>query len=80
MGDEPSDVKNERVYKYQAPIVSFIKLGTNFSVSKSESINRIFFEGSNRVFLEAAFTAEMKKFESIGLIDLAFAGPELSDF
>ena len=62
MGEEASDVKNERVYKYKAPIVSFIKLGKNFVVSKSEAINRIFFEGSNRVFLEYAFTAEMAKF------------------
>ena len=62
MGEKSSDVKNERVYKYKSPIVSFVKLGKNFNVSKSEAINRIFFEGSNRVFLEYASTAEMAKF------------------
>ena len=62
IGEKSSDVKNERVYKYKSPIVSFVKLGKNFNVSKSEAINRIFFEGSNRVFLEYASTAEMAKF------------------
>lgn len=60
--------------------MSFIRLGNKQKVSKSETINRALFKGANRVFSEAAFTINMMpKRTSIGLIDLAFAGPELKD-
>lgn len=60
--------------------MSFVKLGTNFKVSKSETINRTLFKGANRVFTEIAFTSKMEpKSNSIGMVDLAFAGPELED-
>lgn len=80
MGDKVKDVKSERVYKYRAPIVSFVKIGSSFKVSKSETINRTLFAGANRVFMQIHFTYEMQeKKNSLGMIDLAFAGPELTD-
>lgn len=73
-------IRNERVYKYRMPIVSFVKLGKNFRCSKSEIINRALFPGANRVFSEIAFTHGMQqKNLSLGMIDVAFAGPELTD-
>jgi hypothetical protein len=79
LGEKPSDIRNERVYKYRAPVVSFIKLGSKFAVSKSETINRTLFSGL-RVFSEIAFTSQMRpKEKSLGMVDLAFAQPELTD-
>jgi hypothetical protein len=83
LGALPSDIRNERIYKYRMPIVSFIKLGSDrekFRCSKSEIINGSLFPNANRVFCEAAFTYGMQyRDKSVGMIDLAFAGPELID-
>lgn len=59
--------------------MSFIKLGSKFAVSKSETINRTLFSGL-RVFSEIAFTSQMRpKEKALGMIDVAFAQPELTD-
>ena len=80
LGPLPKDIRNERIYKYRMPIVSFVKLGERFCCSKSEIINGSLFPNANRVFSEIAFTDEMKeKKKSLGMIDVAFAGPELID-
>jgi hypothetical protein len=73
-------IQNHRIYNYRMPIVSFVKLGKEFRCSKSELINRALFPMTNRVFCEVAFTDGMEeKKNSLGLIDVAFAGPELTD-
>lgn len=80
LGSLPSDIRNERIYKYRMPIVSFIKLGSKFRCSKSEIINGSLFPNANRVFCEVAFTHGMQaRNKSVGMIDIAFAGPELID-
>lgn len=78
LGTRPDQIRNERIYKYRMPIVSFVKLGRKFRCSKSEIINGSLFPNANRVFCEVAFTYGMQpRDKSVGMIDLAFAGPEL---
>ena len=62
------------------PIVSFVKLGRNFRCSKSAIINGSLFPNANPVFCEVSMTHGMQpRNKSVGMIDIAFAGPELID-
>jgi hypothetical protein len=66
----------KRVYDLETPIVSFIKIGKKFNISKSMVINKAFFDKNFQVFTDYRTVQGQKiKEDSRGMIDMAWRGP-----